>query len=104
MKSVELFKVLSSPIRVRMLRALYYRTMVPGQRVSYTELMDMCGLDENSCGQFNYHLNRLIEAKLVRKVDGKYAITPYGSEVYANIVIHTEFVLDKISALKRAVR
>lgn len=95
--SNQVFQVLSSPIRLEVLRLLRLN-----RTLSYSEIMDRLGLEPaKHAGKFAYHLRSLVKARLIEKTDdGKtYRLTDLGERVLEFAQELNEYLMKKAGKL-----
>lgn len=89
---VDVFELVSDPSRVAIVRALgeHQRQSPRSESLRFSELQTKAGIADK--GNFNYHLDRLV-GRLVRKENGRYALSPQGHRLYAALAAR-EYDLD----------
>lgn len=75
---VELLQTLGNAIRKGIVASL----LGSQEPLRFSDLMEASGLSPNhDTGQFNYHLNELIERNIITKADNKYHLTQFGFKI-----------------------
>lgn len=84
--SIESFDVLSDERRMRILLALSDEMRDDRQNPSlkFSELRKRAGIRDT--GNFNYHLNKLMDELFVEKTDGGYRLTPIGLKTVGTVL------------------
>jgi len=80
---IEAFDLLSNQVRLDILRTLGEAMADDEVPLSFTELQDRVGVDDN--GRFNYHLTKLTGRLVAKRADG-YELKPPGNNIYQAII------------------
>ena len=78
MKKKEIFTLVTNPSRNTIIRRLF-----EAEKAAYSDLLDSAGLIPtlDSTGNFNYHLNFLVENEIIVKSGSIYKLTDKGKEI-----------------------